>query len=79
MGHCAGDTQNRRLHFAPYPEDLCMIPILATCPDGGVVLDPFCGTGTTNLVAFKLGRKSVGIDVSRAYLRHAKERCRLLL
>ncbi len=73
------DTQNRRLHFAPYPEDLCMIPILATCPDGGVVLDPFCGTGTTNLVAFKLGRKSVGIDVSRAYLRHAKERCRLLL
>ncbi|MGA2067922.1 MAG: site-specific DNA-methyltransferase [Thermoguttaceae bacterium] len=73
------DTQNRRLHFAPYPEDLCKIPILATCPEDGVVLDPFCGTGTTNLVAFQLGRKSVGIDVSPAYLRHAKERCSLLV
>ncbi len=73
------DTQNRRLHFAPYPEDLCKIPILATCPEGGVVLDPFCGTGTTNLVALQLGRKSVGIDVSSEYLRHAKERCRFLL
>ena len=73
------DTQKRRLHFAPYPEDLCKIPILATCPEDGVVLDPFCGTGTTNLVAFQLGRKSVGIDVSSAYLRHAKERCRFLL
>ncbi len=38
------DTQNRKAHFAPYPEDLCRIPILATCPEGGLVLDPFCGT-----------------------------------
>ncbi|MCI0455692.1 MAG: site-specific DNA-methyltransferase [Gemmataceae bacterium] len=73
------DTQKRKLHFAPYPEDLCRIPILATCPEGGVVLDPFAGTGTTNLVAFWLGRKSVGIEVSSAYLRFAEERCRLLL
>jgi len=73
------DTQNRRLHFAPYPEDLCKIPIVATCPEGGVVLDPFCGTGTTNWVAFQLGRKSIGIDVSSEYLQHAKERCRVLI
>jgi DNA modification methylase len=73
------DTQKRKLHFAPYPEDLCRIPVLATCPEGGVVLDPFCGTGTTNLVAFQLGRRSVGIDVSPEYLRIAEERCRLLL
>lgn len=73
------DTQKRRLHFAPYPEDLCQIPILATCPEGGIVLDPFAGTGTTNLVAFRLGRKSVGIDVSEEYLRFAEERCRLFL
>ena len=46
---------------------------------GGLVLDPFCGTGTTNLVAFQLGRKSVGIDISPEYLHHAKERCRLLV
>lgn len=73
------DTQKRKLHFAPYPEDLCRIPILATCPEEGVVLDPFAGTGTTNLVAFCLGRKSVGIEASPEYLRIAEERCRLLL
>jgi DNA modification methylase len=73
------DTQKRKRHFAPYPEDLCRIPILATCPEGGVVLDPFAGTGTTNLVAFWLGRKSVGIELSAEYIRFAKERCRLLL
>jgi len=73
------DTQNRGIHFAPYPEDLCKIPILATCPEGGIVLDPFCGTGTTMLVAFHLGRKSVGIDISQDYLRHSKERCALLV
>lgn len=73
------DTQKRKRHFAPYPEDLCRIPILATCPEGGVVLDPFAGTGTTNLVAFWLGRKSVGIEVSGEYIRSAEERCRLLL
>lgn len=73
------DTQKRKQHFAPYPEDLCRIPILATCPEEGVVLDPFAGTGTTNLVAFELGRKSIGIELSSDYLRSAEERCRLLL
>lgn len=73
------DTQRRKGHFAAYPEDLCKTPILTTCPESGIVLDPFCGTGTTNFVAFQLGRKSVGIDVSAEYLRMAAERCRLLL
>jgi DNA modification methylase len=73
------DTQKRKLHFAPYPEDLCRIPILATCPKGGVVLDPFAGTGTTNMVALRLGRKSVGIEMSDEYIRFAKNRCRLAL
>ena len=69
------DTQKRRTHFAPYPEDLCKIPILATCPPDGIVLDPFCGTGTTMLVARILWRKSVGIDISEEYLRLAEARC----
>lgn len=73
------DTQNRGTHFAPYPLDLCRIPILATCPEGGVVLDPFCGTGTTLLVARNLGRRSIGIDISRHYLELASERCATLL
>lgn len=73
------DTQKRSEHFAPYPEDLCKIPILATCPGRGVVLDPFCGTGTTMLVAFRLGRKSIGIDLSKEYLEIAEQRCHVLL
>ena len=73
------DTQKRKLHFAPYPEDLCKIPILATCPEDGMVLDPFCGTGTTMLVAFCLGRKSMGIDIGEEYIDAAAERCRFLL
>ncbi len=73
------DTQKRDTHFAPYPIDLCRIPILATCPEDGVVLDPFCGTGTTLLAARNLGRKSVGIDISGQYLEIAQERCATLL
>jgi DNA modification methylase len=73
------DTQKRESHFAPYPADLCKIPIAATCPQSGVILDPFCGTGTTNLVAFQLGRKSIGIDIAEEYIKMAEDRCRLLL
>jgi DNA modification methylase len=73
------DTQKRHAHFAPYPEDLCKIPILASCPPDGVALDPFCGTGTTMLVARLLGRKSIGIDIAEKYLELAENRCRRLL
>lgn len=73
------DTQRRDGHFAPYPEDLCKIPILATCPRAGLVLDPFCGTGTTMLVASQLGRRSVGIDLTQEYLQIAERRCETLL
>lgn len=73
------DTQKRDDHFAPYPEDLCKTPILATCPRGGIVLDPFCGTGTTMLAAYRLDRRSIGIDVSDEYIRAARDRCGFLL
>jgi DNA modification methylase len=73
------DTQKRMGHFAPYPEDLCKMPISATCPENGIVLDPFSGTGTTSLVAFQLARKSIGIDISSEYIARAWERCRFLL
>lgn len=69
------DTQRRETHFAPYPVDLCCLPLLATCPEGGTVLDPFCGTGTTLVAARNLGRKSVGIDISRRYLELTQKRC----
>jgi DNA modification methylase len=73
------DTQKREGHFAPYPKDLCRIPLLATCPERGVALDPFCGTGTTMVVAQQLNRKSIGIDKSEEYIRVAEGRCSLLL
>lgn len=73
------DTQGRGAHYAPYPEDLCKIPILATCPQTGIVLDPFCGTGTTMAVAFHTGRKSIGIDLAPDYIEDAQARCHLLL
>lgn len=69
------DTQGRGKHYAAYPEDLCKTPIIATCPPGGIVLDPLCGTGTTMYAAQMLGRKSIGIDISRDYIAVAKERC----
>lgn len=68
------DTQNRAAHFAPYPEDICRIPILATCPPDGTVLDPFCGTGTSLVVARQLGRASIGIDIAETYIELARER-----
>ena len=71
------DTQGRKLHFAPFPEDLVKTPIVLTCPPKGIVLDPFTGTGTTNYVAATLQRKSIGIDVSSEYLEIARERCSL--
>jgi DNA modification methylase len=73
------DTANRSEHYASYPEDLCKVPLLATCPPNGIALDPFCGTGTTNLVAKQLSRKSVGIDLSQSYIDYAARRCQTLL
>lgn len=73
------DTQHREIHFAPYPLELCRLPLLATCPEDGIALDPFCGTGTTVIAARNLGRKSVGIDISHRYLELAQERCNSLL
>ncbi len=73
------DTQKRESHFAPYPMDLCRIPILATCPEGGIVLDPFCGTGTTLLAARNMRRRSIGIDLSSEYLEFTAQRCESLI
>jgi DNA modification methylase len=54
-------------HFATFPQALVVPCVLAGCPVGGVVLDPFIGTGTTALVARRLGRRCVGIELSPAY------------
>lgn len=69
------DTQGRKLHFAPFPEDLVKTPIVLTCPPNGIVLDPFVGTGTTSYVAAQLKHKSIGIDLAQEYLELAENRC----
>jgi len=61
-------------HYATFPEDLVKPMILAGCPKGGVVLDPFSGAGTTLLVAEKLGRDSIGIELNPEYIEIAKNR-----
>jgi site-specific DNA-methyltransferase (adenine-specific) len=71
------DTKRGHRHFAAYPEDLCKRPIACSCPPGGIVLDPFCGTGTTMRVAKSLGRRSIGIDLSPEFIEISEERCTL--
>ena len=56
------------------PEQLCRLPIVATCPEGGLVLDPYCGTGTTCKVAYDLNRRALGIDINPERLRLARTR-----
>jgi len=61
-------------HFAVFPEKLAEPCILAGCPTGGTVLDPFTGSGTTGVVAKKLGRDFVGIEINPDYRQMSTDR-----
>lgn len=61
-------------HFAVFPPDLIKPMILAGCPEGGVVLDPFVGSGTTAIVARELGRRFVGTELNPEYAEMARRR-----
>ncbi len=63
-----------RGHKAPYPRELASVPILAACPPGGVVLDPFLGSGTTAVVAQELGCHFLGCDLNKEYCEKAEKR-----
>lgn len=63
-------------HFATYPEPLALPCVLAGCPPGGTVLDPFFGAGTTGIAAGRHGRNCIGIELSQAYAEIARERLR---
>jgi len=65
---------NHEDHYAAYPQKLINIPIEAGCPIGGVVLDPFVGTGTTAIVAKKLNRNYIGIDLCYKNVRTSERR-----
>ena len=61
-------------HFATFPPELVRPCILAGCPMGGVVLDPFGGTGTTAWIAQRHARRAIHIDLSEEYLAQALTR-----
>jgi DNA modification methylase len=64
----------RDAHFAVFPPSLVETCLLATSPEGGLVLDPFVGSGTTAVVAKQLGRHYVGIDCNEEYCQMARRR-----
>jgi site-specific DNA-methyltransferase (adenine-specific) len=86
MSAPVSDTRNRRdvwtvstkpysgAHFATFPPDLVEPCVLAGAPIGGVVLDPFAGSGTVGMVASRHGRKSVGLELNPEYFELAKQR-----
>ncbi len=61
-------------HFAVMPRMLVQPCILAGCPEGGTVLDPFAGSGTTGEVASTLGRNAILCELNPAYITIAKRR-----
>jgi len=64
----------KEAHFATFPPDLIEPCVLAGCPIGGVVLDPFAGSGTTLLVATQHHRRSIGIELNPDYIKIAERR-----
>lgn len=64
----------REAHFATYPEKLIVDCIKAGCPEDGVVLDPFMGSGTTAVVARKLNRNFIGFELNPDYVCLAENR-----
>lgn len=70
----SGYSDEDNAHYATYPKKLIEPCVLAGCPEGGVVLDPFNGTGTTGSVAIQWQRKYIGIDLSKDYIDMATRR-----
>lgn len=60
-------------HSATFPAQLIRPRILSSCPPGGLVLDPFCGTGRALAVALDTGRQAIGFDICAKYVKAARE------
>jgi DNA modification methylase len=66
----------KEAHFATFPEDLIEPCVLAGCPKGGLIYDPFGGSGTTGKVAVKHGRNYILSEINREYIKIAEKRIR---
>ena len=63
-------------HFAVFPPDLIEPCVLAGCPEGGTVLDPFSGSGTTGMVALRHDRSYIGLELNPEYAEMSRNRIR---
>ena len=61
-------------HFAVYPLELPETCLLAGTAEGGTVLDPFCGAGTTGIACIKNRREFIGIELNAEYIKIANKR-----
>jgi DNA modification methylase len=66
-------------HYASYNDDLIRKPILAGCPEGGLIYDPFMGTGSTAQAAIRSKRNFIGSEMSEKYMKICNKRLEPLL
>ena len=64
----------KEAHFATFPPGLIEPCVLAGCPEGGIVIDPFMGSGTTGEVSLKHRRQFIGIELNPKYVELARKR-----
>jgi len=69
-----GKTDGWVGHFAAYPEKLLHKLVLAGCPEDGIILDPFMGSGTSALVALKARRRFIGVELNPDYAEISRHR-----
>jgi DNA modification methylase len=65
---------NRESHYAQYSDDLIKKPILAGCPEGGIIYDPFMGSGSTAEAAIRANRNFIGSEMSTNYIEICNQR-----
>jgi DNA modification methylase len=72
---CAGDKDSvKRQHPAPFPDQIPYDVIQCFCPEGGLVIDPYMGSGSSAVGAVKLNRRFIGFDVCQKYVDVAGQR-----
>ena len=67
-------TSFRGNHYAAFPPKLAEICMITGCPKGGIILDPFIGSGTVGLIALLHNRKYIGIELNEEYVDLARKR-----